>query len=39
MLKQDDWFVTFKQQKNPYIRLFCFHYGGGSASIFNGLKI
>ena len=35
MLRHNDWFIPFKQEKNAYIRLFCFHYGGGSASIFR----
>ena len=35
MIASNKWFITFKQQKNPYIRIFCFHYGGGSASIFR----
>ena len=35
MLKHNDWFIPFKQEKNAYIRLFCFHYGGGSASTFR----
>ena len=30
-----DWFVPFKYNKNSYIRLFCFHYGGGSASAYR----
>ena len=29
------WFVPFKYNKNSYIRLFCFHYGGGSASAYR----
>ena len=35
MLKHNDWFIPLKQEKNSYIRLFCFHYGGGSASTFR----
>lgn len=35
MLDSNNCFITFKQQKNALIRLFCFHYGGGSASIFR----
>jgi medium-chain acyl-[acyl-carrier-protein] hydrolase len=31
----DDWFIPFKQEKDTYIRLFCFHYGGGSASAYK----
>lgn len=30
-----DWFMPFKCSKNSYIRLFCFHYGGGSASAYK----
>lgn len=30
-----DWFMPFKHNKNSYIRLFCFHYGGGSASAYR----
>jgi len=30
-----DWFVPFKYNKNSYMRLFCFHYGGGSASAYR----
>ena len=30
-----DWFVPFKYNKNSSIRLFCFHYGGGSASAYR----
>ncbi len=30
-----DWFVPFKYNKNSYVRLFCFHYGGGSASAYR----
>ena len=29
-----NWFVPFKYNKNSYVRLFCFHYGGGSASAY-----
>jgi medium-chain acyl-[acyl-carrier-protein] hydrolase len=35
MLKHNDWFIPFKQEKNAYLRLFCFHYSGGSASAFR----
>jgi hypothetical protein len=35
MLRHNDWFIPLKQEKNAYIRLFCFHHGGGSASIFR----
>lgn len=35
MPKYNDWFIPFKQEKNVDIRLFCFHYGGGSASAFR----
>jgi medium-chain acyl-[acyl-carrier-protein] hydrolase len=35
MLKSNDWFIPFKQVKDANIRLFCFHYGGGSASMFR----
>ena len=35
MLKYNDWFIKFRQEYDPSIRLFCFHYGGGSASIFR----
>lgn len=35
MLKQDDWFITFKPKHTAVIRLFCFHYGGGGASVFR----
>lgn len=35
MSKADHWFVTFNKQKSPILRLFCFHYAGGSASIFR----
>lgn len=35
MIASNKWFITFKQQKNAYMRIFCFHYGGGSASIFR----
>ena len=30
-----DWFIPFKQERNSSVRLFCFHYGGGSASAFR----
>jgi medium-chain acyl-[acyl-carrier-protein] hydrolase len=30
-----NWFIPFKYNKNSYIRLFCFHYGGGSASAYR----
>ncbi len=30
-----DWFRPFKCNKNSYISLFCFHYGGGSASAYK----
>ena len=30
-----DWFVPFKQDKNSYLTLFCFHYGGGSTSAYR----
>jgi medium-chain acyl-[acyl-carrier-protein] hydrolase len=30
------WFVPFKFNQNSHIRLFCFHYGGGSASAYQG---
>lgn len=38
MLKSSnsDWFIPFKQEHNTSMRLFCFHYGGGSASLFRG---
>lgn len=29
------WFIPFKQEKSSYVRLFCFHYGGGSASAYK----
>ena len=35
MVTYNNWFVPFKQKNNAYIRLFCFHYGGGSASAFR----
>lgn len=35
MIASNKWFITFKKQKNAYMRIFCFHYGGGSASIFR----
>jgi medium-chain acyl-[acyl-carrier-protein] hydrolase len=35
MIKKDDWFITFKPKHTAAIRLFCFHYGGGGASIFR----
>jgi medium-chain acyl-[acyl-carrier-protein] hydrolase len=35
MLKNRNWFIKFKQKNNPSVRLFCFHYGGGSASTFS----
>ena len=35
MSKTEDWFIPFKQEKSSYIRLFCFHYGGGSASAYR----
>ena len=35
MTGSNNWFVTFKPKKDALIRLFCFHYGGGSASIFR----
>lgn len=31
----NDWFIPFKQDKNSHIKLFCFHYGGGSASAYR----
>lgn len=35
MLKYNDWLTVFEQKNKPDIRLFCFHYGGGSASVFR----
>jgi len=35
MIGGNNWFVTFKPKKDALVRLFCFHYGGGSASIFR----
>lgn len=35
MLRHNDWFIPLKREENIHIRLFCFHYGGGSASIFR----
>ncbi|WPY01820.1 Thioesterase (plasmid) [Candidatus Trichorickettsia mobilis] len=35
MSRCDDWFIPFKQEKNAYVRLFCFHYGGGSATTYR----
>lgn len=35
MSKISDWFIPFKQEKDSYVRLFCFHYGGGSASAYR----
>ena len=35
MSNTGDWFIPFKQEKNAYTRLFCFHYGGGSASAYR----
>lgn len=35
MSEHDDWFIPLKQEKNAYTRLFCFHYGGGSASAYR----
>jgi len=32
---RSDWFIPFKQERNSSVRLFCFHYGGGSASAFR----
>jgi len=31
----NDWFIAFKQEHSSSVRLFCFHYGGGSASSFR----
>ena len=30
-----NWFIPLKHNKNSYIRLFCFHYGGASASVYR----
>lgn len=35
MSGSSNWFITLKQAKNSYARLFCFHYGGGSASSYK----
>ena len=35
MSKHNNWFIPFKQQNDADIRLFCFHYAGGGASIFR----
>lgn len=35
VLKRNDWFMIFKPNSNASIRLFCFHHGGGSASIYR----
>src|SRR5438874_1625299 len=31
----DPWFVRRRQGRRPSLRLFCFPYAGGSASVFN----
>lgn len=35
MSQVDEWFIPLKRTEDPYIRLFCFHYGGGSASAYR----
>ena len=35
MLKNSDWFIKFKPKHHASIRLFCFHYAGGSALVFR----
>lgn len=34
-IRQNNWFKFFEQKNKIDMRLFCFHYGGGSASIFK----
>ncbi len=34
-MSKSNWFMPFKYNTNSYIRLFCFHYGGGSASAYR----
>ncbi len=36
MFERNVWFTKYKQNNNATIRLFCFHYAGGSASTFRG---
>jgi medium-chain acyl-[acyl-carrier-protein] hydrolase len=38
MSGRNDWFITFKKNNNAKVRLFCFHYAGGSASAFKEWK-
>ena len=33
---KNNWFRSIKEKQNSKLRLFCFHYSGGSASVFNG---
>lgn len=35
MSKINEWFTIFQKVKNPCMRIFCFHYAGGSASFFR----
>ena len=35
MIENNNWFLTLRPKQNAKIKLFCFHYAGGGASIFR----